>query len=160
MGCGRTLVLGIGNTIIGNDAIGIMAVRALRKEELSADCLIAETQETGINLLAAICGYAKVIIVDSIRTLKNKPGYIHRFTQDDFKAGRSIYSSHQLGLPTLLEIGRELKLDIPGQMIIYAVEIDKEECFRETLTKPVEKSVSKLVGLIQEELLKNSKEEV
>jgi hydrogenase maturation protease len=153
MAARETLVLGIGNTITGNDGVGIFTVRALRKELASPACEIIETQETGINLLGTICGYRKAVIIDSIRTGKGRPGNIYKLTQDDFKKGRSLYSSHQIGLATVLELARELNLDVPEQIIIYAVEIEKEGSFGESLTEPVNSAVFKLVDLIKGELV-------
>ncbi len=148
----KTLVLGMGNTISGNDGVGIIAARAITEAADSWECEVIETQEAGINLLGTICGYRKAIIIDSIRTVKGKPGEIYRFTQADFKPSLNRCSSHQMGLATVLDIGRELNLDVPGEVTIYAVEIGQDDNFKDGLSAPVNGAVSKLLELIKTEL--------
>ena len=62
----RTLVLGIGNTIRGDDGFGIETVRRLREQINMKDVDIEETSEAGFSLLSLMSGYEGAIIVDSM----------------------------------------------------------------------------------------------
>ena len=147
----KTLVLGAGNTIRGDDGIGIFAARALR-EQIGSFLDIKETQEAGLNLLDMIAGYDRVIVIDSVRTRRGKPGSIHRLTKDTFGTTSVIYSSHQMGLATIIKMADNLNMDIPSEIIIYAVEIEKGDSFGEILTPEVRKAIPKAVDLIKKEL--------
>ncbi len=149
----KTLVLGIGNTIRGDDAVGIFAVRAFKKENKAAFVDVKETQEAGLNLLGFLTGYKKAVIVDSIVTAKGKPGDIHRLTKSQLCGASSLYSSHQIGLATLIKLCKRLKIDLPKDVILYAVEIEQQYSFSEnSLSSILEKRITKVVSLIQEEV--------
>lgn len=180
---GKTLILGIGNTIRGDDAAGIMAARALGARIGPDDITVEETQESGVRLLSIIAGYERVVIIDSISTCDGVPGDIYRFglskdagnnyvwrnegrrgagravmmAQPDFSTefGESspvtAYSSHQAGLRALIKAGDNL-IEIPGKIIIYAIEIEKKELFYCGLSQRVKDAVSLAADLIGEEL--------
>lgn len=149
----KTLVLGIGNTIRGDDAVGIFAVRAFKKENKAAFIDVKETHEAGLNLLGLLTGYQKAVIVDSIVTRKGKPGDIYRLTKRELCGARSLYSSHQIGLATLIKLGKRLKIELPKDVILYAVEIKQQDAFSESLlSRAIEKRVVKMARLIKEEV--------
>ena len=149
----KTLVLGIGNTIRGDDAVGIFVARAFKKKNKAVFVDVKETHEAGLNLLGLLTGYQKVVIVDSITTQKGKPGDIYRLTKRGLSSIRSLYSSHQIGLATLIKLGKRLKIDLPKDVILYAVEIKQQDGFCESrLSRVIEKRVTKMIRLIKEEV--------
>ncbi len=149
----KTLVLGIGNTIRGDDAVGIFVVRAFKKQNIAAFVDVKETHEAGLNLLGFLTGYQKAVIVDSIVTAKGKPGDIYRFTKRELHGAKSLYSSHQIGLATLIKLGKRLKIELPKDLIFYAVEIKQQDGFSENLlSRIIEDRVVKMVRLIKEEV--------
>lgn len=75
---GKTLVLGMGNTIRGDDGVGIKIIEALKGQLDSSAVEIKQTHESGINLLDKIAGYEKVIIIDSIKSESGMIGDIYR----------------------------------------------------------------------------------
>jgi hydrogenase maturation protease len=123
-GAGRILVLGLGNDILTDDAIGLNVVRQLR-ESLSGDDRIdvRETMEMGLALLDFIVGYRAVVIVDSIQTGKSLAGTIHEVDVAGMKqlTGRT---PHFLGIGETLALGRQLGLAMPQEVRILAVEVE------------------------------------
>ena len=67
----KSLILGIGNSIRGDDAAGIEVVKRLRQNGLLSEIDIKETSEAGFNILFLMLDYDRVIIVDSIQSQKN-----------------------------------------------------------------------------------------
>ncbi|MFH1413472.1 MAG: hydrogenase maturation protease [Candidatus Omnitrophota bacterium] len=149
----KTLILGMGNTIRGDDAVGIEVVRRLREKINLQDLHIKETEEAGFNLLDFIVGYEKIIIVDSIKTSTGQAGDIYRFTQKDFKLSLNSQFSHGAGIAMVFAWAQKLKLPTPREIIFYAIEIEKADVFGEGLTKRIEEVIiPKVAGLIEEEL--------
>jgi hydrogenase maturation protease len=70
-----TLILGIGNPILTDDRVGIKIAQKLKEEKPELE--VVETSEAGITLLDLIVGYNKLIIIDSIKTEKGKPGDLY-----------------------------------------------------------------------------------
>ena len=122
--CGKILVLGLGNDILTDDAIGLNVVRHLR-EELAGDERIdvRETMEMGLALLDFIVGYRAVLIVDSIQTGQSPAGTIHEVDTAGLKqlTGRT---PHFLGVGETLALGRRLGLAMPQAVKILAVEVE------------------------------------
>ena len=92
------LVLGLGNEYAGDDAIGVLAVRALRGElAMAAD--IVESAASGLALLEVFAGYDRAVIADSIRTGARRPaGTIIEATLADLGLPTAP-SLHQAGYP-------------------------------------------------------------
>ena len=91
----RTLVLGLGNEYAGDDAVGVLAVRALRAE-LTGGADVVESAASGLALLEVFAGYDRAVIADSIRTGRSPAGTIIEPRLADL--GRATAASlHQAG---------------------------------------------------------------
>jgi hydrogenase maturation protease len=155
----KILVLGIGNTICGDDGAGIQAVRSLKKEldkTLNKTVDIKEMEEANINILELLEGYKKLIIVDSICTKKAKAGAIRKLSPLNFKEENQPYSSHQIGFNRVMDMAKTFKMDVPEEIIIYAMEIKKTASFKNGLSLIAKKALQGLVGLIKREVLLNN----
>jgi hydrogenase maturation protease len=132
----KTLILGVGNSILTDDGVGIKIARELkeRKPELE----VIETSEAGIALLDFIVGYDKLIIIDSIKTEKGKPGELYRLGMEALKPAANLSSSHGIDIATAYEIGQGLGYKMPKYISIYAVEIEDNTTFGEECTGEVE----------------------
>jgi hydrogenase maturation protease len=150
----KALILGIGNTIRGDDGIGIYIARSIKKELISADIDVLETHEAGINLLELIAGYQKIVIIDSIKSYNGKPGSVYRFGRDDFRKKQPFFSSHQIGLSALFDFAERTNPEILKDITIYGVEVEKNDVFSEEITDKVKKSIPKVVKQVKTEIKK------
>ena len=74
----KVLLLGLGNDILTDDAVGLHVVGQLKGALAGHPAIdVRETTEMGLALLDFITGYAGVVIVDSIQTGKAAPGSLH-----------------------------------------------------------------------------------
>ena len=95
----RTLVLGLGNEFAADDAVGVLAVRALRAE-LTGAADVVESSASGMALIEVFAGYDRAVVIDSISTGRNPAGTIIEFGLADL--GRvAAPSLHQAGLPEM-----------------------------------------------------------
>ncbi len=153
----KTLILGMGNTIRGDDGVGIFISEVLRSQINYPDVEIKQTQESGIHLVDNIIGYEKVIIIDSLQAKEGRPGDIFRFNllEENIlsKSAKSaaLYSLHHLGLAAIMEIAEAL-IDMPKEIIIYAVKTGKEDLFSDKLSPKVTRAITQVVNLIKKEL--------
>lgn len=148
----NVLILGIGNTILSDDGVGICAARVLKEQLADTDVEVQEAHQAGLELLDLISGYKKVIIVDSIQTRQGRPGEIHRVTYNTLKGLRFPYASHQLGLPLIIKLAQKLEIALPEKIIIFAIEIENGNDFGESLAAKVKKAIPQVITLIKEEL--------
>ncbi len=155
-GTKKTLILGVGNTIRGDDAAGILAARALEEKldsSLRDKVDIRQMEDSGVNMLELLPGYKKAVIIDSISTKEAKPGKIHKLKKSSFSRKIAKYSTHQFGIPAFLEMAGGLKLDMP-QVVIYAVEIEPKDEFSCEVTPLIKKSIDRLASLAMKEIIR------
>ncbi len=143
----KTLVLGLGNELLSDDGLGLLAVRKLKHENcLKAD--FVESSLSGMALLDLFIGYDRAIIVDAIKTGRKPPGTIYELNPEDLGPVFAP-SPHYSGLPELLATAEQLGLDFPGLIKIFAMEADDPYTIGGGLTEPVNKALGELVDKIR-----------
>ena len=148
----KTLVLGLGNSILSDDGVGIMVAQELGKKLSDPRVTVVETGEAGISLLDSVIGYEQVIIIDAIQTKEGKAGQIYRMGVQDFSFAKHLSSPHQINLVTALELGKMLNLAMPQKVTIFAVEAKDVTNFSEKCTPEVERAIPEAVKMVLEEL--------
>lgn len=120
----QTLVLGLGNDILRDDAMGLMVARAVR-ERLRHDETVAveECCEMGLSLLDYMVDFHDLILVDAVQTNAAPPGHIHTLTPEQLKVLPGT-SPHFLGVGEVLTVGRQLDMVIPERVVILAIEVE------------------------------------
>lgn len=117
----KTLIIGFGNLLMGDDGAGIHAVRRLASFSLPAQ---VEVIDGGVNSFAALTeihNAAKVIFIDAMQG-GGQPGDVYCLTLADFEAlpsGGEI-SIHEFSLADTLYLYRQMG-EIPP-VIIYGIE--------------------------------------
>jgi len=150
----KTLVLGLGNTILGDDGVGICIVREMRRLWAGdPDVELVEASLGGMVLLDLIAGYDRLIIVDAIMTTDDRPaGFIYDLSLDDLGEIIVPYASHALDLKTTMELGKRLGYKMPATVTIHAIKIEENTVFREELTPVIAAVVPSLASRIVAEL--------
>lgn len=138
----RTVVIGIGNAMRGDDAAGIAVAERLG----GMAC-----EEEPSRLMEAWEGADAVILVDTV--VSGAPaGTLHRFEAStapiDARTLRS--STHAIGLAETIELARALG-KLPPRVVVHGIEGASFEAGA-PLTPAVEDAVGRLVELIQEEI--------
>jgi hydrogenase maturation protease len=139
----KTLVLGLGNELLSDDAVGILAARAL-KPRLDGRADVVESALSGLALLDLFIGYDRAIIIDAIQTGKSSPGTVLEISPADLDAVRAP-SAHYCGLPELLAIARELALDFPREIAILGVEVADPLTIGGPVSEPVQRAIPEIV---------------
>jgi hydrogenase maturation protease len=150
----RTLILGLGNPILGDDGVGIAIAREI-KERWPADPAtdVIEASLAGRFLLDLITGYQTVIVADAIITDEQATaGTVYTLSVDDLGTVVNPYASHALDLRTTVELGKQLGYQMPETIRIYAVEIKEHTIFREGLNPEIEAAVLPVAQRIMRDL--------
>ena len=142
----QLLLLGLGNDILTDDAVGLFVVRELRPKLAAYPSIdVCETTEMGLALLDFITGYRTVVIVDSIQTGKVPPGFVHELDAPALNqlTGRT---PHFVGVSETLALGQKLGLAMPEQVRIFAIEVKDPFTVGTALTPSLQ---SALPGIVQ-----------
>jgi hydrogenase maturation protease len=151
-----TLVIGIGNPILGDDGIGIWVARLIKGNlPNSASVEVRELCRGGVSLMEEMLGFDEVIIIDAINTKHGRSGNIYTMKPEDFKETQHLSSPHDLDFTAALKLGKELAPEgMPKEITIYAIEIETALTFKEQLTPIVETAGRKVAETILSKLMR------
>ena len=158
----KTLILGLGNELFGDDAVGIHVVYRLREllEQEPKACTFIENTDllecslTGLRILDVIEGYDRVILIDTIKKEKPKTGTICILRGQDLRHIPGP-SPHYVSIPQALEIGRQSGIKVPDRIDIIAVEAKDLYRMGEDLTQEMVDAIPKIIQEVKE-LLKDT----
>ncbi len=150
----KTLVVGLGNPILSDDAIGIRVVQAVQEQELAhnSEVEFLEASLGGLSLAEQLAGYDRVILIDAIQTPAGRPGAVYDLTLDDMPTVNAD-SAHDTSLKAGLEVLRLHGGRVPEHVSIVAIEAVNLTDFGEMLTPAVEAAVPVAVKAVLAKLL-------
>lgn len=167
----KILVLGMGNPILCDDAVGIRLARDFKKRlqvlasasaspavAFPAVDVIEDCPVGGLNLLDLAAGYDRLIVFDSIATPDGTAGAWYAMTGTSYRETMNLTNVHDANFTVALELGRRIgtHLPAPDNIYIFAVEIADNTTFSETMTPQLEASyphysheiIARAIGLL------------
>jgi hydrogenase maturation protease len=152
----KTLVLGLGNELYGDDAVGIHVIRRLKEDfkdkkieaRLLKDVELEECSLSGLALLEVIVGYDTLILIDTIKKPLPVTGKIHLMEGKDLRHIPGP-SPHYVSIPQTIEIGEKLELQVPSRIRIIAVEAKNIYNLGEGLTQEMTKAIPVIVEQVK-----------
>jgi hydrogenase maturation protease len=155
----RTLVLGLGNELYGDDGVGLHVIRLLREEAEKMpegdfqDVDLEECSLSGLALLDVIVGYDRLILIDTVKREAPRPGRIQVLGETDIRAVPGP-SPHYVSVPQTIEIGRSLGLHMPSLIQVVAVEAKNLHSLGEALTEEMKENLPAVAEKVKEVLRK------
>lgn len=142
----KILVLGIGNMLMGDEAIGIEVVKAISKNTLPENVDIVDGGTGGFHLLTYLQEYKKIIFVDA--SLDDRPEGTVTVIQPKFSSDfpKSL-SAHDIGLKDLIE-SASLLGDLP-EMFLIIISIKKFQNMEIDLSSNVARAIPKAKAEIE-----------
>lgn len=148
----KTRIIGLGNTILSDDGVGVYAAREIRRvltERGSADSVdVVESEVGGFDLMELMTGWDRVILVDSIQFDGVSPGTLLELDPQDLHTSLRIRSVHDIDLPTVLKLGRVMGLQMPVRILVYAIQAGDVHTLGETMTPPVRQAMDRAVETV------------
>ncbi len=144
----RLRLLGLGNEILADDALGIIAAWEAERL-LPGEVEVVCTSETGFNLLDYVQGTRRLVVVDTVETGRAEPGTIYKLREEDLEFTPGA-APHRIGLFETLALARKLNLPAPRQVTIIAVEAADCLTVGGVMTPAVRAAIPKVLELIKE----------
>lgn len=148
-----TLVLGLGNELLCDDAIGPKLTKRLEQSTELSDFKFNTAFVGGLDILDLIKNYQKVIFIDAIKTKNGIPGTLYLFKKEDFKETLHLSNMHDISFLTALELGEQLGIKIPSKIAIIAIEIKEDLVFSKNFSPEVESKYDEIYYEIKDYLL-------
>jgi hydrogenase maturation protease len=145
---GTTLVLGLGNILMGDEGFGIHVVRQLKEVKLPSYVRVQEGGVGGFNLLGHLEGVEHLVVVD-VMMLPSPPGKLQVITPGPelSEPGKIILSFHQVGVLDLVQMWGLIGYE--PETIFLVTRPQKMEWGTE-LSPPLQLAVGKATEMLQE----------
>lgn len=143
----ETLVLGIGNVLMGDEGIGVSAVRQLSVESFPTCVHFLDGGTGGFHLLSLFDEYDPIIIIDA--TMDDCRAGTVRLLKPKFASDfpRSL-SAHDIGLRDLLEAAT--LLDTLPRLFLITVSIERLHDLSTSISPEVEASLPAIRSTIRD----------
>jgi hydrogenase maturation protease len=142
----NTIVLGIGNPLLQDDRAGLEVVRIISQMNLPVDT--EEFYTVGFEVMDRLMEYERAFVVDAC-CLDNKPGTVLEVGVDDIFSSHTLSNSHAITLGATIKTGYELfPEEMPADLTIILIEIERVDEFTDVMTLPVQKAVDRAVQMI------------
>jgi len=147
----NTLILGLGNILLGDEGVGVRIVEELeRRQQLPGDVTLVDGGTSGMELLDIIAQCDHLIVCDAI-SADQAPGSVLRMDDDAVPAFfQTRLSPHQLGLCDLLAALRLIDA-APSRLTLFGVVPVRLDIGTE-LSGAARRALEQVVGLVHGEL--------
>ncbi len=155
-----TVVIGVGNVLLGDEGVGVHIVNRLKRLSLPKGVEIVECGTAGLRILNAMEEARKAIVVDAVR-MGAPAGTIHHFSLGDSvteDTSLRLTSLHELDLVAAIKIGRLVAAcKLPEEIVVVGVEPEVLGTSME-LSPPVRRAIPEAIDVILEELRRGSED--
>ena len=145
----KILILGIGNVLMGDEGVGVHAIKELEKETFPPNVTLLDGGTGGFHLLEYLQEYPRIIMIDATMDgkLAGSISLIEPKFATDFP--KSL-SAHDIGLRDLIESTAVLG-ELP-KMYLITITIDSIQSMQMELSHEIEKQIPAVVGKVKEVL--------
>ena len=144
------LVLGIGNTMLRDEGIGVRVAEKMMKMSLPPEVEVMDGGIKGLDLLYFIEGRKKVIVVDAVKA-GAPPGTLFRFTDNDLAAKKgTLRSAHGIDFSDVIAVARFTGTK-PAEVIFLGIEPEDLSVSME-LSPKIEEMIPILINLVMKEI--------
>lgn len=100
----KTVVLGLGNLLMGDDGVGVHAAWALLNSGVPADAEVLDVGTAVLDALPALEKADRLVLVDAVKA-HGEPGTVYRLSLDSFGTPKRMASLHGLDILRVLALG-------------------------------------------------------
>ena len=146
----KTIVVGLGNPILGDDGVGWKVAEEVKKYLTPDSPVDVEFLSLGgISLMEHLIGYERAILIDAITSDQEIGSVIVSNLNDmpDYSAFH-IASAHDTSLHNALKLGKSMGVSLPKEVIVVGIATDHIYDFSETLSTAVARTVPKATKIV------------
>lgn len=152
-----TLVVGLGNPILGDDGVGWRVVDAIEdrlahddeSRRAVGDVELERLAVGGLSLMERLVGYNRVVLVDAVLG-SGRPGALSvgSLAETTCRLAGHLDSAHDMPLTEAMSAGRALGAHLPDEITVVGVAVRRVDVFDERLSPPVSAAVGPAVDAI------------
>jgi hydrogenase maturation protease len=145
-----TVVIGLGNPLVGDDGLGLAALEQLRARGTGGDVELVDGGTWGLSLLPVIESAARVLLLDAIDA-GAPPGTLHTLRRADLPRYLATrISPHEVDLQDVLALA-ELRGTLPQETVAIGLQPGRVETGCD-LSDAVRNRLGDLVDAVEQQL--------
>lgn len=149
----KVVIIGIGNTLAADDGVGVRILCDFQSSVADERVACLECERGGLDLLDALAGFERAIILDAARTGSHLPGTVLEFTLRAPYLHDCSPSLHTIGIGGVLALGEAAGVKLPEEVAIFGVEAADIETFGAGCTPVVEAAIPGVVMRLKRRIL-------
>jgi len=149
----RIAVMGMGNSLMTDDAVGLRVIDALEGGDLAGrlptgvEVGFLRNEAGGWEILDDVEGYDVLVLVDACITPSLENGQCAWFSPGQFTSPR-MSGTHTMDVFAAIEFGRRSGLHVPGRVVALGIGVRDIHTFSEELTPTVAAAVPVAADLV------------
>lgn len=145
------LILGIGNVLLGDEGIGVHAVRKMEEKIWPGNVRLLDGGTGGFHLLSVFQQYKKIILIDATLD-SNKPGKVSLLKPRYAADFPQTLSAHDIGLRDL--VNSSALLGFLPEIFLITVSISENQPLSMDLSREVSRCFAEIEEIVEEILSK------
>jgi hydrogenase maturation protease len=146
----KTIVIGLGNPILGDDGVGWKVAEAVKQQLASDSPVDVEFLSLGgISLMEQLIDYERAILVDAVTSDQETGSVIvSNLNEMPDHSAFHIASAHDTSLQNALKLGKSMGVSLPKEVSVVGIVTDHIYDFSESLSPAVARAVSKATKIV------------
>ena len=143
----KTLILGIGSVVRGDDAVGVRVAEEMEKSSLPEAVAVEYGDISGLNVIKYFSDFERIIIIDA-SDMSEAPGPVRVFKSGEIKKAKfkDVLSTH--GMTLLETLSLSDKLQLPAEIFVIGIQ-PEDISYRLDMTRTLKKSIFQAVERIK-----------
>jgi len=147
-------IIGIGNLTRLDDGVAIRIVEKLKEKNLPSNIKVTDLGTGGLDIILALDGWHKGIIIDAVDLDFLHPGAIveYKVKDENIPVIKGLSSTHGFDAVTALKLAFSLKDEyvLPSEIIIIGIQVKNLDGLGTELSSDVEIAIPKVIQRISE----------
>jgi hydrogenase maturation protease len=152
---GRTAVLGLGNPVLSDDAVGLAVVvelgRLLAQDPIAGVDILVSLR-AGFEIIDLLGGYGRAIVIDCLTLPDPCPGRVRHLCLDDVSGCARLINAHSIDIGTAFRLAEQVGIPMPPAVDLIAIEAGDTITISENMTSEVAAAVLPLARALHQEL--------
>jgi hydrogenase maturation protease len=140
-------IIGLGNPVAGDDAIGLLVVKELGTYyQSNPNIKLTACSQSGLYLLDLLVGFKTVIIIDAIIDEMRPIGEVLALELPEEQKLPQGISPHFIGITSVITLGEKYQLQMPENLQIIGVVIHEHQEIRERLSPELDNKFAEIIS--------------
>lgn len=146
----KTLLIGLGNPILGDDGVGWRVVEDVQKRlPADSDVVIHYLSLGGISLMEHMIGYHRVILADAFISEDNIGSvFLYKLDEIPNYSAFHVSSAHDMTLQSAIELGKWMGAVLPSEIMVVGIATRRIVDFSEDLSPSVAKAIPQATQIV------------